>query len=174
MPREYHTEGEALDLLDRLAGELTRPQARPALQQWTDEAQVFIGEKFQREQNPKGEPWPEWQLRSIHVSPQGKKTLQSTGLLLASIVSDISEHIENVTEDSATMGTSVPYAHKHMTGGTFPSTEALVPRSGKGMIPAGTPIRIPQREFIGVTDEMADRAVELIGDRVMARLEEVL
>jgi len=174
MPRTVTTEADALAMIDRLENELKTPRQKAALQRWVDEVQVRIGQTFEQEQDPTGAAWPQWQLRSIHVSSSGKKTLQSTGLLLASIVQDISEHIEDVSEFEAKMGTSVPYAHKHMTGGMFPSTEWLAPRSGTGMIPPGTNIRIPQREFIGVTPEFAERADELIGDGIMERLEAVL
>lgn len=157
---------EVSRFFQNLAGAVAQPKFRPALQKWTDETQQALGESFEREETPDGRPWPKWQFRSFSIPAAGKKTLQSSGLLLKSIIDDIAEHVERVTDTTAEMGTAVPYASKHQEGGQSVTTEPLVSRDGRFILPSGRTINIPQREFLGLTNALADRAEELIGEHI--------
>lgn len=160
-------------LCNNIAGVFSQPKVRAALQEGVDRIQAQLGQTFENETEPDGTPWPKWHFRDLTQSASGKKTLQFTGRLLSSIVNDVADHIESVGDDFAEMGTSVEYASKHQEGGISVVESSLVSRDGTIYLAPGSTINIPQRKFLGVTDEAADMVAQLIAEELAKQIEEI-
>lgn len=76
------------------------------------------------------------------------KPLRDKGILMASASAFGAGHVETITPSSLTMGTNIEYASYHQDGTAT----------------------IPQRAFLGVSDEVADKCQMVIADYVEERL----
>ena len=103
-------------------------------------------EYFNREAGPLGN----WQpLSPVTVKKKGFDTiLIETNRMRSSLLFDGPDHIEDVEDRFLTWGTSDPKAHIHQEGTA----------------------RIPQRAFVGVSEETADAIADKIADHVVKLL----
>lgn len=106
---------------------------------------------FQSESGPDGEQWTPWYFRRRGTNPD-HKTLDVTGRLKRSVTEQGGEHIEEITDQSITFGSSVPYGYKHQDGGEYEVDDFLVGKRGGSKSP-GDLINLPKREFIGINGE---------------------
>lgn len=124
--------------------------------------------RFQRRQSPSGEDWIPWFFRPTWADPD-HETLEITGNLRGSLTEGHSEHVRDIDTNGAgfsflTWGTSVPYAWVHNFGGSVIVEEALVSRDGKRVMPDGSEINIPKREFVGITEPIVGKIVKTASD----------
>lgn len=124
---------------------------------------------FAREAGPDGNPWAHWQFRPAWASDD-HPTLHITGALEESLAGGGPGHVESVSANEATYGTSIPYAGIHQYGATITIGIDLVGRGGSPFLPAGTVIEIPARPHVGLTEEMRTEIVQLIGNEYVAQL----
>lgn len=107
--------------------------------------------EFATESDPFGVPWTPWYWTSEYPA-QEHPTLQLSGLLRASFVTEQAGHIEEVTPNSLEFGSEVQYAMSHQEGGKRITTVDLYGRQG-GFLAAGTEINLPARPIVGWPEE---------------------
>lgn len=137
------------------------------LQTTADELAKIHAGYFDAEAGPDGTPWPAWHFRDPGASPT-HPTLFVTGRLKQSLISG-PDHIEDISENTLTFGTDVPYAAQNNYGGIFPVDRYLIGKGGEVKVP-GSSITIPQREFVGINDAEVDKIAERIADATVAGL----
>lgn len=138
--------------MDDVADAVGAPDLTSALTKWTDEAKAELGQMMDQQVSPNGSPYAP--LSPVTIKRKGHaKALYETGALTASVVGSGSGHVELINKDSVTLGTG------HEKKGR---PVASILHHGQGNIPA--------RPFIGVTDNMADRAAELVADDLLSQI----
>lgn len=166
---------QSIDELPRLFSELEQDFNRldyaPALGEIADDLRDVHQNYFLGEFGPSGRDWQPWRWRSPDA-PADHPTLNVSGRLRDSLVTENGDHVEEVDSRELTWGTAVPYAGIHNFGGvtTAPAT-GLVGRFG-GYLPPGKQINIPQREFVGITPEITTNYVETVADWAVDELKE--
>lgn len=136
------TPEEATRWLDGILSVMDEPRAREPLKRWGQELAGELGTGFLRSESPTGQKWPPLKRRRPKGHNQGIRPLIDFGDLMLSVISDSPDHIERITDDSIVFGTSDFKAAFHQFGTRV----------------------IPPRPFLGVSDEMADRATELLAE----------
>ncbi|TWT58880.1 Phage virion morphogenesis family protein [Thalassoglobus neptunius] len=146
---------EFTDFMNGLAGVVANPQCRDALQDWTDFAKGELDQMMHQQVSPDGTPYAPLS-RYTSMLKGHSVALFETGELNSSVKGNRAGHIEQVTNNSARLGTA------HTKNGE-PVAARMQHGSGK----------IPARPFIGVNDKMADDAAERIGDDVNQQIDQL-
>lgn len=108
-----------------------------------------IDRHFQQRATPGGSSWPQRKDRKPHP------LLEETGTLrAASTTEGAVGHIERLEGDTLTLGVD-----KTIDQGGLPG--AAVHQYGY------PPRNIPQRQYLGFSEETADRSAEVVGDKLM-------
>lgn len=131
------------------------PQAEDALQQWATEAKEELGNLMDQEQAPDGPRHAP--LAASTVAKKGHdRILWEFGDLRESVAGTGSGHIEDVSPNSVVLGT------EHEKKGAPVAS----------YLQRGTS-RMPARPFIGATENMGDRAAELVGDAILRQIDQL-
>lgn len=123
------------------------------LGEWNDILAGDLGEGFLSSESPDGSAWAVLKNPRPPGHNQGDRPLIDTGALMQSVVSNGAGHIEIVTQDSTTFGTSVEYAGVHQYG------------RKDGTIPA--------RPFIGIPDRTLDTAMLMLGEHIITVIDAI-
>ena len=139
----------AFDTLIRRGGD-----PRPALEEIGDMLIADIQGRFMREEDPEGHPW----APSRRAEEEGGQTLTDNAILRNSFTKE-------VAADSVTVGTAEIYAAIHNFGGIIEAknSEYLMFESG-GQVFFLKKVEMPQREFMGITDENCSAALDILKD----------
>lgn len=141
--------------LDGIAGITDDPQVEGALQQWATESKDELGQWMDQEQAPDGAPHAP--LAASTVAKKGfSRILYEYGDLRESVAGSGSGHIEEVSGNSVVLGTD------HQKNGA-PVASYL--QNGTS--------RMPARPFVGATENMGDRAAELVGDAILGQIDQL-
>ena len=131
-------------------GQLTsRPKLSGVLTDWLQRVAGSLGVGFQQSKDPSGAVWRPLKRKRPKGHNQGTRPLIDTGAMQASIISTGAGHLQEVTDDSAMMGTADEKAAFHQFGTS----------------------RIPARPFVGISDEMADLAAEMVAAEIIKTLQ---
>lgn len=148
----------AIATLERAAASLERPQ--PLFAAIGDALVDATRARFEKEQDPQGNPWPQ----SLRALVEGGKTLRDTQRLFRSITREAGD-------TSVAVGTNVEYAGTHQTGGTIRAKTKRglrFRRYGAGADTIVKSVTIPRRSFLGLDDgdrqEIIALADEFIAD----------
>lgn len=134
------------DFVEAQFDRLEEPDLREVLREYSTELEAWHGTYFEEQHEPAGKKWEE--LRPATKAKKGHDIiLWETGKLRDSLeVPGADDSIREATHEGQynilVYGTSVPYAHFHMTG-----TERMV-----------------ARPFLGVTEEKVDVLGEMVLD----------
>lgn len=151
---------------DALAADFDGADYQPVLGEFAGDLREIHQNYFLGSFGPSGADWKPWYWRDRDVS-NDHPTLIARGRLRDSLLTDSSDHIEDVQSRELTWGTSVPYAGIHNFGGTTTVGGAgLVGRNG-GYLRPGTVINIPQREFVGLNEDSTGKIVGKAADAVV-------
>lgn len=126
-------------------------------------------ERFERRVDPQGLAWLPWNWRRIGES-DSHPTLEVSGTLRASLTPGGLGSIGEVAKNVLTYGTRIAYAGIHNFGALIITGIALVARRGRGFLPAGSQLNIPQREFVGMNEGDLDAMTERIADDTVEKL----
>ena len=141
--------------LDGMVGVAANPQCQDALQTWCGEAKEELGDWMKQEQAPDGPAHAP--LAASTVAKKGhSRILFEFGDLLDSVAGSGPGHIEEVTGNSAVLGT------EHEKKGAPVAS----------YLQHGTS-RMPARPFIGATEKMGDRAAELVGESILEQIDQL-
>ncbi len=132
--------GEVGRWLDDLLSTMQHPKAAPALKAWGQELAGALGVGFLRSVSPAGKPWRPLKRPRPRGHNPGSRPLIDFGDMMLSVIGSSPDHIEDITDDSISFGTKDKKAAFHQFGTRY----------------------IPSRPFVGVSDEMADRAAEIL------------
>ncbi|WP_339730094.1 phage virion morphogenesis protein [uncultured Gimesia sp.] len=130
------------DFLTGVVDSLEKPQAAGVLAEWNDELAGDLAESILSSKTPDGKGWAPLKYPRPKGHNQGTRPLIDTGALMRSVVSDGTGHIEIVTQDSTTFGTSIGYAGVHQFG--------LKKKN------------IPPRPLMGIPDKSLNTAEEML------------
>lgn len=133
--------------LNGVVKSLEQPQAEDVLGKWNDVLAGDLAEGFLESRSPDGTPWAPLKTQRPKGHNQGDRPLIDTGDLMRSVVSNGAGHIEIVTQDSTTFGTSVSYAAVQHFGNK-----------------PGAKNNIPPRPFIGIPEKSLDAAATMLSD----------
>lgn len=143
---------DGLAFMELVGDIVAEPHAREDIQGWVDQTKHELGQLIENQTSPNGIPYAP--LAASTVARKGHSTaLFETGQLIRSLVSNGDGHVEEVTDNSAVLGTD------HRKDGK-PVAEFL----------HGGTDKIPARPFVGVNEDMADHAAELIADGIMGQI----
>lgn len=158
-------------VFSELAQDFDKADYGPTLGEFADDLREVHQNYFLGEFGPSGKDWQPWRWRSPDA-PENHPTLNVTGRLRDSLVTNNGDHIERTDSRELTWGTSVPYAGAHNFGGvsTVPAG-GLVGRFG-GYLPPGKQIVLPQREHVGIDGNKADQYTETLADAVVKAMKE--
>jgi phage gpG-like protein len=127
---------------------VNHPAVQPALKEIAQQLAGDLGRGFISSESPDGEPWADLK----HPRPRGHNTgtrpLIDFGDLMLSVIDESSDHIEIITDDSLTYGTSDPKAHFHQDG-----TSKMV-----------------ARPFMGFTQDRITQAARTVMQQVMQNI----
>ena len=124
---------------------------RRPIRKWLDYAAGTLGQYMVQSRSPDGTRYPPLKRPRPPGHNQQSGPLIDFGDMLRSLIADGTDHIEQVTNTTGTIGTRDEKAAKHQYG-----------------------INVTHRPFVGVNDEMADEAAELIADEVMDQLDRMI
>ena len=141
------------DFLNGVVDSLEKPKAAGVLAEWNDKLAGDLAESFLKSNSSGGTPWAPLKSPRPKGHNQGLRPLIDTGALMRSVVSNGAGHIEIVTEDSTTFGTSIDYASIQQDG------------SKKKQIPA--------RPFIGIPDKSIDKATEMLSQHIITVIDAI-
>ena len=101
------------------------------------------------------------------MSGRDHKALQDEGLLFQSLVPQAlgGQAIRETSADTLRYGTNVPYAHVHQDGKQMAVTarQSAWMQFNLGVFkPVGSVLTIPQRQFLGLTDEAENRLAQIL------------
>jgi phage virion morphogenesis protein len=142
---------EALAFLGEAAAKAGRP--RDLYDQVGAALVASTQARFEREQDPDGNPWP----ASLRATLEGGRTLTDTARLVSSLTHEASDA-------GVAVGTNVIYAAIHQLGGTIraKTSKGLRFRSpGNGGWVTRHEVEMPRRAFLGV-DEEDEQEIEFI------------
>lgn len=134
---------------------MEQPEASEPLTRWTEELSGDLGEGFLGSRSPDGQAWRPLKKKRSGKSRRGgsrnpgRRPLIDTGDLMLSVISDGRGHVETITGDEVIFGTEDELARIH--------------QDGRGPI--------PERPFIGVSEEMENRALEIVADFLIERMD---
>lgn len=145
---------EVLDTLEETAAKAERP--RELYDQIGAALVVSTEHRFEEEKDPDGDPWPQ----SMRARFDGGKTLTDTAHLVQSITHEASD-------DGVAVGTNVPYAAIHQTGGKIEAKSGKALRfrlpGGNGFIFAKS-VTMPRRAFLGLDADDGEEIEALCAD----------
>lgn len=158
-------------VFSELAQDFDKADYVPTLGEFADDLRDIHQNYFLGEFGPSGKDWQPWRWRSPDA-PENHPTLNVSGRLRDSLVTDNGDHIEQTDARELTWGTAVPYAGMHNFGGvsTVPAG-GLVGRFG-GYLPPGKQIVLPQREHVGIDGEKVDQYTETLADAAVEAMRE--
>lgn len=153
-------------------GDLKSSLEPSGMPQTVADTAVYLGSitrrRFMTSTDPGGNPWPELKRPRNRKRDKaakggsGQKPLWDTATLMnsASGQEGATDSVSRTTAWSVEQGTNLDYAAVHNFGHTFHRTTCF-----------GKPTRpydqvIPQREFIGITEQDADRIAEIAADNL--------
>ncbi|WP_417375996.1 phage virion morphogenesis protein [Gimesia maris] len=139
--------------LSGIVRRLESPQASKVLSEWNDELAGDLAQGFLNSHSPDGVPWAPLKNPRPPGHNPGTRPLIDFGDLIRSVVSNGQGHIEIITDDSTTFGTSIYYASVHQYG------------SKDGSIPA--------RPFLGIPGESLDKAVEMLSGHLITIIDAI-
>jgi hypothetical protein len=143
---------QGLGFLESVGEVCGDPKGKDALDQWTVDTKGELSDRMRGQVSPDGSPFAP--LAPSTIARKGHNlALFDTNALHESVVTSGGGHIEQVTDNSVTLGT------EHQKRG---KPVALYMQEGTS--------RVPARPFIGVTDNMADNAAELIADDILKQI----
>jgi len=142
---------ELSGFLDGIVKQLEKPKAINLLSKWNDELAGDLAEGFLNSKSPEGKAWAPLKYPRPPGHNPGTRPLIDTGQLMQSVISDSKGHIEIVSSDSTTFGTSVFYAGFHQFGTT----------------------KIPARPFLGVPPKSLDAAIRMLGDHFISVIDAI-
>ena len=129
---------------------------RPALEEIGDMLIADIQGRFMREEDPEGRPW----APSRRAEEEGGQTLTDNAVLRNSFTKE-------VDSDGVTVGTAEIYAAIHNFGGIIePKHGEYLMFSSGGRFFCVKKVEMPQRTFMGFTDENARAALEIVSDNL--------
>ena len=125
-------------------------------------------QRFLSKKTPTGNSWPEW----FFTTPENPlhDTLEVSGKLRESLQMGGDGHISTKTENELIWGTNVKYAGIHNYGATITTGIWLMARGGKWRLPPGSTLHIPQREFMGLNEEITEDIETILLDNATAQL----
>lgn len=141
----------------------------PSLENFSGVLEESHQQGFDSRQSPSGDSWPQWQFRAVDA-PDDHETLEVSGRLRGSLKRGGADHVEQIGIRDMVWGTSVPYAAGHQTGLDFILGVPLVGRGGSPFLPAGTRLRIPQREHVGMSEATLEQLGEMVADATVESL----
>lgn len=142
----------ALAALGAAAAMLDEP--RPLYDEMGAMLVVSTQDRFEREEDPDGNPWP----ASIRVLVEGGKTLSDTRRLVNSMTHEASD-------EGVAVGTNVIYAAIHQTGGTISAKTSRGLRFRvAGEWATKHSVEIPQRAFLGLDADDEEEIIAIAGD----------
>lgn len=149
-----------------IAKDLEKIDKTDAMHECCDVLRQQVTREFALEQDPFGAPWKQWYWSASYpVSPH--KTLQASGMLMASFVTQQAGHIERVDGNSLAFGSEVKYAGIHQDGATFRLGIWLFGRAG-GVKRPGDMITIPARPIVGWPEDTIAACGDIVAMAVMA------
>lgn len=161
--------GGLQSVFDEIAETFDGIDYAPVLGEFADELKDIHQNYFLGSFGPDGRDWKPWYWRDPGVS-NDHPTLIARGRLRDSLLTQSSDHVEEIGTRELAWGTSVPYAGMHNFGGqSVVGGQGLVGRNG-GYLKPGTVINIPQREFVGIRGEQASNFAESTADAAVAAL----
>lgn len=134
--------------MGRVEAATSRPKLTKTLKAWLAHVAGSLGVGFQQSKSPSGETWKPLARKRPKGHNHGSRPLIDFGDMQASVISTGPGHIEEVSDDSAKMGTDDRKAVFHQYGTS----------------------KIPARPFVGITDEMVDLAAEMVADDVLRQI----
>ena len=150
-------------LMDGVVSGFENTNYATALSEFSDVLEERHQGYFDRRESPTAEPWKEWFWRDPDAE-DSHETLEVSGTLRGSLRRGGLGHIEEVTRSSLLWGTGIRYAALHNFGGQVRTGVPLVSRGGRFYLPAGSLLNIPQREFVGMNDELTDDLAGYVAD----------
>ncbi|QDT30480.1 Phage virion morphogenesis family protein [Gimesia panareensis] len=147
---ETITEAQLGDFLQGIADAVTKPDVPDAMQAALGVTKGDLAAGFQTSTAPDGSPWAPLKTQRPPGHNPDPKPLIDTGRLQDSVGYQGSDHIEGVSGEGFTLGTSVYYAGVHQEG------------SQKKNIPA--------RKFMGFSEETLDTTADLTADSIVNQI----
>lgn len=136
---------------DDIAAAMVAPQAEDAIRRTAEHIAGELGRGFQSSQSPSGEAWAPLKRRRPKGHNPGSRPLIDTGDMMLSVISDTGGHVEQITGDSLTYGTSNWKAKIHQKGN-----------------PSGN---LPARPMVGWTEGSSDYAAEAVANHLVNLIE---
>lgn len=132
---------------------MDHPRQRDTLTTWLNMLQSDLAQGFLGSQSPEGTPWAPLKRPRSPIPPHnpGRRPLIDFGNLLASVAGKGTGHIEEIAENEAMMGTSIPYAAVHQTGR----------KDGK----------MPARPFMGAPAKSVDELANMVADSLIQQID---
>ncbi len=156
-------------VFDGIALQHDKADYAPVLGEFADDLREVHQNYFLGSFGPDGRDWKPWYWRDPDVS-NDHPTLIARGRLRDSLVTKSSDHVEDIAPREMTWGTSVPYAGMHNFGGeSVVGGSGLVGRFG-GYLPPGKVITIPQREHVGINEEITTEFVGTVANAAVGNL----
>lgn len=137
--------------LDGIVAALTTPEAEEPIRRSAEYIAGELGRGFQSSQAPSGQTWAPLKRRRPKGHNPGTRPLIDTGQMMLSIIGDSDGHIEKITGDSLSYGTSNWKAKIHQKGN-----------------PSGN---LPARPMIGWTQSSSDYAVDAVANHLISLVE---
>lgn len=128
--------------INDLIARLPNMDLSPELKIVTDKIRTGVEQSFQSQSSPLGRPW------SPAKTPQAHPLLVDSGRLKAGAIGPGEGHVEVITKNTLEFGTSIPYAEVHQRGNS----------------------RIPQRPFMGVSEQTLGECIEEITKGIMRQI----
>ncbi len=127
----------------------------PALRDIADDFREMVAEQFATQGRAGGTPWAELAPSTLRRR-RGAGILYSTGALLRSLIEPGAHaHVEEISGDSLTLGSSLPYALFHQTGaGRGFGQPFLSPPARRG--------DLPMRPLVVLSGERSEAWVEIV------------
>ena len=139
--------------LEGVTGKLKNPEAAEVLGDWNDVLAGDLAAGFLSSQSPDGHTWAALKHPRPKGHNQGTRPLIDTGALMQSVISAGPDHIEETSQESTILGTSVEYAGIQQYGSQKKN--------------------IPVRPFIGIPDETLDVAAEMLAKHVITIIDAI-
>lgn len=153
MPAQDLTESQLQEFLNGIVNEVDRPDVPDAMQTALSTTKADLVEGFQTSTAPDGSTWPPLKYPRPPGHNPDPRPLIDTGALQDSVGYQGQDHIEGVSGEGFTLGTTVEYAGVHQEG------------SKKKNIPA--------RPFMGFSEEVLDTVADLTADSLVNNIDKL-
>ncbi len=121
------------------------------MQKVLDLTKTELNAGFESGTAPDGSKWPALKHPRPPHRNQNNKPLIDTKKLQESVVGNSQDHLEAVSGEGLILGTYVEYAGFHQNGTS----------------------KIPQREFMGFSEEIQDQSAELVADSLIDNIDKI-